>query len=74
MYTYKVICPLLLTHPPTLQCAAVLRWIEDTSKTLPARGYEQAYGIWSGEAFLPILERHLGVTESTLSLYKVRGG
>ncbi len=42
-----------------------------TSETLPARGYEQAYGVWGGGDFLPVLEREMGVTDSTLTLYKV---
>ena len=55
----------------SLQCTAVIRWIEATSETLPARGYEQAYGIWNGKDFLPILEKHLGITAITLEMYKV---
>ena len=38
---------------------------------LPPRGYEQSYGIWSGEDFLPVLEKELGLTEGSISFYEV---
>ena len=51
---------------------AIMRWIERTAETLPAKGYEQAFGVWSGTDFLPILDKEFGVNESTLQTYKVQ--
>ena len=38
---------------------------------LPPHGYEQAYGIWSGEDFLPVLEKEFILTEMSVSIYEV---
>lgn len=38
---------------------------------LAPRGYEQAYGIWNGEDFLPVLEKELSLTEMSVSIYEV---
>ena len=54
-----------------MQCAAFVRWIEATVARLPPRGYEQAYGIWSGEDYLPVLEKELGLTECSIAFYEV---
>ena len=54
-----------------VQCAAFVRWIEATVARLPPRGYEQAYGIWSGGDYLPVLEKELGLTECSISFYEV---
>lgn len=55
-----------------VQVKAILRWISVTSETLPSRGYEQAFGVWTGKDFLTILDQHFGINEGTLQLYKVR--
>ncbi len=47
-------------------------WITQNGQTLPEKGYEQAFGVWSGQKFLPILNSSFGVTEKSLVLYKVR--
>jgi len=54
-----------------VQIKAILRWIRNQVETLPAKGYEQAFGVWSGQDFLPILDKDFGISESTLQLYKV---
>lgn len=54
-----------------MQCAAFVRWIDTSSRTLPPRGYEQAYGIWNGVDFLPVLEKELGLTEASIAVYEV---
>jgi hypothetical protein len=38
---------------------------------LAPHGYEQAYGIWNGEDFLPVLEKELSLTEMSVSIYEV---
>lgn len=58
-------------HDLLLQIKAILRWVDETAKILPARGYEQACGVWTGPDFLPILERQFGMNEMTLESYKV---
>ncbi len=42
------------------------------SETLTPRGYEQSYGVWSGEHIIPIVDKHFGINEITLGLYKVK--
>ena len=41
------------------------------AETLPARGYEQAYGVWTGQEFVHIMDTHMSITGSSLLLYKV---
>ena len=38
---------------------------------LAPHGYEQAYGIWNGEDFLPVLEKELCLTQMSVSIYEV---
>ena len=58
-------------HGSSLQIKAIIRWVDITAKTLPARGYEQAYGVWNGQDFLPVLDKEFGINPLTLTTYKV---
>ena len=49
----------------------MIRWIGKAAETLPARGYEQAYGVWPGKDFVLILDKEFGLTEVTLESYMV---
>ena len=42
-----------------------------TVMRLPLHGYEQAYGIWNGKDYLPVLEKELSLTECSISVYEV---
>ena len=61
----------MFTCTSLIQCSAIVRWIDGTVMRLAPHGYEQAYGIWNGEDFLPVLEKELSLTVMSVSIYEV---